>query len=99
MVELVSDNKRSETFPARVLDISEGGMQLETRDPVAVVGSEILVQFALGDRINVHAKIRQADAIEVQLDENADGGESVVRWSDGKSGRFGVEFVELQPEV
>ena len=99
MVEVFNERKESTTFAARVLDISEGGMQLETRDPVAVVGAEILIQFAINDRINIHAKICQADNIEVELADDSDGGQSLVRWADGTSGKFGVEFVDLEPET
>jgi len=99
MVEVLDGQKQSQTFAARVLDISEGGMQLETRDPVAVVGAEILIQFSINDRINIHAKIRQADDIEVELADDSDGGQSIVRWADGSSGKFGVEFVDLEPDT
>jgi len=99
MVEVLTAGTEVQTFPAKVLDISEGGMQLETREPVAVVGSEVLIQVALGERINVYAKIRQADAIEVDLSDDEEGSESVVRWTDGSSGKFGVEFIDLEPSV
>ncbi len=100
MVEVLNERNESHSYAARVLDISEGGMQLETRDPIAIVGAEIRVQFALTERIYIHAKIRQADSIEVALGEDESGeSESVVKWSDGTTGKFGVEFVELEPEV
>ncbi len=99
MVEVLDAKNDSHSYPARVLDISEGGMQLETRDPVAVVGTEVLVQFAITERIYIHAKIRQADNIEVELGEGGEDSESIVRWADGSSGKFGVEFMQLEPEV
>ena len=99
MVEVVGENNEIQSFPARIIDISEGGMMLETREPVAVVGKEVLIQVSIGEPLTVHAKIHSADHIEVELSEDDESGESIVRWADGNSGKFGVEFVELEPEM
>lgn len=99
MVEIADGRREAHSYPARIIDISEGGMQLETRAPVAVVGEEVIIHVTINDRLDVHAKIRQVDKIEVTLPENEDSEESVVRWSDGDSGKFGVEFLNLEPLV
>ncbi len=99
MVEIANGTRARQSYPAKILDISEGGMQLETRAPVVVVGEEVVIHVTIGDSLDVHAKIRQADDIEVQLSDDEDAGESVVRWSDGNSGKFGVEFVNLNAEM
>ena len=99
MVEIADGQREAHSYPALILDISEGGMQLETRAPVAVVGEEVIIHVTITDRLDVHAKIRQADKIEVELSDDEDSEESVVRWSDGDSGKFGVEFVNLEGSV
>jgi c-di-GMP-binding flagellar brake protein YcgR len=99
MIEVVGDDDELQSYPARILDISEGGMMLETREPVAVVGKDVMIQVSIGDQLHVHAKIRSADHIEVELSEDEEAGESIVRWADGNSGKFGVEFVNLQAEM
>ena len=96
MVEIADGQREVHSYPARILDISEGGMQLETRAPVAVVGEEVIIHVTITEHLEVHAKIRQADKIEVTLSEDENSEESVVRWSDGDSGKFGVEFINLE---
>src|SRR4051812_1374841 len=91
---VISQAAGAVTFDCAVVDISEGGMRLSSKDPVMAVGQQIIVEIDFKEGLELRGRVEKVDPVEFDLsEENIE--KSVVRWIDPQSGHFGVQFVEL----
>jgi c-di-GMP-binding flagellar brake protein YcgR len=93
---LIRAKNRQKAYVAEVLNISEGGALISCETPIVTIGEEleILINFGDGNMIQ-SGKVTGSDDTEVEI---ADTDECVIRWATGKSGRFGIKFINLKEE-
>lgn len=85
-------------FPCRILNISEGGALIHCISPIAAIGETMLIEIKYREEpIQFKGKIAKRDQVELELVEE-EPEKSVIRWTDGATGAFGIQFIEMSPE-
>ena len=98
-IHISRDGQGDKVVRARLLNISEGGMMFQTEQPWVSVGENVLVEIPIGGRGGIlEAKVTRQDPTEFEISED-DYSASIVRWTDGGSGSFGVEFTRIGPQT